>query len=344
MERTLTLTLLGYPEDSIGRMMTTDYIAVKMNWTIEQTLEHIRAYGHDSETINVIYIVDDNDVLIDDIRIKELLFAPKDYKISQITDHKFLAVSVYDPAEDVINIFNRSGRTVLPVVDEDGSMLGIVTVDDILRLAEEKSSEDLQKIGGMEALDEPYMDAPFLELMKKRAGWLIVLLIGEMFTTSAMTYFEVEIAQAVVLALFLPLIISSGGNAGSQSSTLIIRAMALNEISFNDWPRVMRRELMSGVFLGIVLGIIAFVRVAVWGTLFGTYGSHTELIGLTVFFAIGGVVLWGSLMGSMLPMLLRRLQIDPATASAPLVATLVDVVGIVIYFSIAMVILKGTLL
>lgn len=343
-ERHLTLKLLGYPEDEVGHYMTTDYLAIKMDWSVENVLEHIRKYGHDSETINVIFVIDNEGHLIDDVRIKDLLFVPKRNKVSSVADGKFVALSAHDNAEKAINVFKEHDRIALPVVDTHKKLVGIVTIDDILRLASEESTEDMQKVGGTEALEEPYMDTPFLELMKKRSRWLVILFLGELFTATAMTFFEVQIAKAVVLSLFLPLIISSGGNAGSQSSTLIIRAMALGEIRLKDWWIVMRREIYSGLFLGCVLGIIGFFRVTIWANAFNMYGEHWDLIALTIFLALIGVVLWGTLMGAMLPLILRRLGADPATSSAPLVATLVDVTGITIYFCIAIVVLKGTLL
>lgn len=343
-ERTLALVLLGYPEDRVGHMMTTDYLAVRLEWTVDKVLDHIRAYGHDSETINELYVVDDKDKLLDDIKIREFLFVPKNHTVLQLANFKYIALEAFSKAEDAVNVFKEYDRTALPVVDDRGMLVGVVTIDDILRYASEKTTENMQKVGGMQALDEPYMDTPFLELMKKRAGWLVVLFIGETFTASAMSYFEAEIAKAVVLALFIPLIVSSGGNAGSQSTTLIIRAMALGEVKLQDWWRVMKREICSGAFLGIVLGLIGFCRVALWASFTTIYGEHWFLIALTIFFSLTGIVLWGSLSGSMLPLILKRSGIDPATASAPLVATLVDVTGITIYFGIALYILQGTLL
>lgn len=343
-ERSLSITLLQYPEESVGRLMTTDYLTVRMNWTISQVLDHIQAYGHDSETIDVIYVVDEYNKLLDDIRLKEFLFVPKGSKVAEIADHKFTALPVEAKADGVINTFKEQDRVALPVINSAGTLLGIVTIDDILRLASEQTTENMQKVGGMEALDEPYMETPFFELMKKRAHWLVLLFIGEMFTATAMGYFQAEISKAVVLALFLPLIISSGGNAGSQSSTLIIRAMALGEIKLRDFWLIMKREILSGIFLGCILGLVGFARVTLWSSFSDIYGAHWFLIALTLCFALIGVVLWGSFIGSMLPLLLRRAGIDPATSSAPLVATVVDVVGIVIYFSIAMITLRGSLL
>lgn len=343
-ERTLTLTLLGYPQGSIGRLMTPDYIAVKMDWTIEAVLDHIQAYGHDSETINVIYVIDDESKLLDDIKLKDFLFIPRQSKVSSIADNQFIALSVYDGDEAAIDAFKQHNRIALPVIDENGILLGIVTIDDILRLANQEATEDMQKIGGMEALNEPYMQAPFLELMRKRASWLIILFLGEMLTATAMGYFEDEIAKAVVLALFLPLIISSGGNAGSQASTLVIRAMALGEVKVRDWWKIVKLEILSGIVLGTILGVIGFFRVTIWSLFSTIYGEHWLMIAVTIGFSLIGVVLWGTLCGALLPLILRRIGVDPATSSAPFVATIVDVTGLIIYFLIAMNILKGTLL
>ncbi len=343
-ERATTLKLLGYPEDSVGRIMTPDYIAVRLNWTVQQVLNYIRVNGHDSETIDVIYIVDDNGDLVDDVRIKEFLFASPEALVSQLSDGKFIALEVTDTQEDAINIFRKNNRVALPVVDKKGILLGIVTIDDILNLAKQEDTRDIQLYGGVEALDLPYMKTPFFELMRKRVGWLVILFIGEMLTATAMGYYQDEISRAVILTMFLPLIISSGGNSGSQASTLIIRALALGEVSFRDWWRVMRREILSGLFLGSVLGAVGFLRVVTWAQFSTLYGPHWFLIALTVFFSLIGIVLWGTLTGSMLPLILRRVGLDPATCSAPFVATLVDVTGIIIYFSIALIVLQGTLL
>ena len=343
-ERVLTLTLLGYPEGSVGRLMTPDYIAVKMDWTIEAVLDHIRAYGHDSETIDVIYVVDQEGKLLDDIKLKDFLFVPRNAQVQTIADNRFVALSVYDSDEVAIIAFKQHNRIALPVIDVTGILLGIVTIDDILRLSNQEATEDIQKIGGMEALDEPYMQAPFLELMRKRAGWLVILFIGEMLTASAMGYFEDEIAKAVVLALFLPLIISSGGNAGSQASTLVIRAMALGEVKLKDWWKIVKREVLSGIFLGAILGFIGFLRVTIWGMFSNMYGEHWMMIAITIGLSLIGVVLWGTLSGAIFPLILKRAGVDPATSSAPFVATVVDVTGVIIYFLIALTVLKGTLL
>jgi len=344
-ERNESLSLLGYKEDSVGRLMTPDYIAVKPDWSVSRILSHIRRYGKNSETIDVIYVIDKDGVLLDDIRIREILLANPEAIIGELTDKRCITLNANDPQEDAINIFRMNNRVALPVVDDNNILLGIVTVDDILWIANEEYTEDMHKIGGTEALDEPYLDIPILKLVKKRAGWLIVLFLGEMLTATAMQHFEIELQKAIILSLFIPLIMSSGGNSGSQASTLIIQAMALGEITVSEWWRVMRRELISGIMLGLILGSIGFVRIILWQNLnFYDYGAHWFLIALTIFFTLIGIVLWGSLIGSMMPIIMKRLKLDPATSSAPFVATMVDVTGIVIYFSVAVLVLKGVLL
>ncbi len=344
-ERKIALQLLGYPEDSVGRLMTPNYIQAKKNWTVAQTLQHIKKFGTKAETINVIYIVDKNDKLLDDIKIGNLLLADDDTKLEELCDNTFISLKSLMNQEEAIHVFEDYDRTALPVVSETGVLVGIVTVDDILDIVKERDTEDIQKFGGLEALDIPYRDTPLLTLFRKRAGWLIILFIGEMLTASAMGHFEDEIEKAVVLALFVPLIISSGGNSGSQAATLIIRAMALKEINLKDWWYVMRKEIFSGLLLGLTLGIIGFIRIMVWQNLhFYNYGEHWVLIGLTVSISLIGIVLWGTLSGAMIPFILRLFRLDPATSSAPFVATMVDVTGLIIYFSIASFILRGILL
>lgn len=343
-ERRIAQALLGYPEDSVGRLMTPDFIAIHDNWTVKEVLDHIREFGRDSETLNIIYVVDDRGKLIDDLRMREFLLRPLEAKVAEFRDRTFVALTVNQSQEEALNAFRKYDRAALPVIDSNGVVVGIVTADDMLDVAEEEATEDIQKFGGMEAVDEPYMRTPLLMMVRKRAGWLVVLFLGEMLTASAMSYYEGEIAKAVVLALFLPLIISSGGNSGSQASMLIIRAMALGEITLRDWFHVMRKEIISGLMLGAVLGIIGFARVAIWAQFSNIYGPHWPLVALTVGFSLVGVVLWGSLSGSMLPFILRRVGADPATSSAPFVATLVDVTGLIIYFSIALLIMRGAML
>jgi len=344
-ERKITLELLGYPENSVGRLMTPDYVYVYEHNTVKEVLETIRRYGKNTETIDVIYIINENGELIDDIRIKDIILASPDAIIDQIIDGHYISLKVNEDQELAYEAFKMNNRVALPVTDDQNILLGIVTIDDVLWVAHEEFSEDIQKIGGTEALDEPYLDIRILKLVKKRAGWLVLLFLGEMLTATAMQFFQKEIEAATVLALFIPLIMSSGGNSGSQASTLIIQAMALGELTIADWWRVMRRELISGLLLGVILGSIGFLRILIWQNLhIFDYGIYWKLVAVTIFFSLIGIVLWGSMMGSMLPIILKRLKLDPAASSAPFVATLVDVTGIVIYFSVAYFFLKGILL
>lgn len=343
-ERAIAQTLLNYPEDSVGRLMTPDFMAVRAAWTIEQTLDHIRTHGSDTETLNVIYVTDDGGRLIDDVRIREFLLRPLGTKVSDIHDSHFIALRATDDRERALALFRKYDRNTLPVVDSEEKLLGIVTVDDMLDVQEEETTEDIHKLGGMEALDEPYMEAPLLRMVRKRAVWLVVLFLGQMLTATVMGVFEGEIEKAAVLALFIPLIISSGGNSGSQAATLIIRAMALGEVTLADWWKVMRKEILSGLMLGGLLALIGFLPVMAFARASGHGGPPPPLVSLTVAASVIGVVLWGTLSGSMLPLILRRCGIDPATSSAPFVATLVDVTGLLIYFGAVSAILRGTLL
>jgi magnesium transporter len=343
-ERAIAVTLLGYPESSIGRLMTPDYVAVRESWTIQQVLDYVRTHGQDSETLNVLYIVDDAGTLIDDIRIREVLLADPARRVAELMDRRFIALKATDDQAAAVAVFRQNDRSALPVTDTTGALIGIVTIDDVLAVAEAEATADIQRIGGSEALDEPYMEIGFGRMVRKRAGWLTALFLGEMLTATAMGFFEHEIEKAVLLALFVPLIISSGGNSGSQASTLVIRALALGELTLRDWWKVMRRELGAGLALGTILAIVGFLRITVWSAFSDIYGKHWLLLAFTVAFALVGVVVWGTLIGSLLPLLLRRLGFDPATSSAPFVATLVDVTGLVIYFSVALVVLRGTLL
>jgi len=343
-ERAVAVRLLGYPEGSIGRLMTPHYVAVREDWTIAQVLDHVRLHGRDSETLNVIYVVDDTGRLIDDIRIREVLLTAPTNTVKSLMDRRWVALKATDDQETAVRVFREEDRTALPVTDSTGILIGIVTVDDVLDVAEAEATEDIQRLGGSEALDEPYMQIAFRRMIQKRAGWLTALFLGEMLTATAMGVFEKEIEKAVVLALFVPLIISSGGNSGSQASTLVIRALALGEVGLVDWWRVMRREIGAGLVLGGILGTVGFFRIAVWSAFSSIYGPHWLLVAATVALSLVGVVLWGTLTGSLLPFLLRRLGFDPAASSAPFVATLVDVTGLIIYFSVALIILRGTLL
>lgn len=343
-ERSVATQLLGYPEDSVGRLVTPDYVAVKPHWTVQEVLEHIRVFGRDSETLNFVYVVAKGGVLIDDIGLRDILLASPETLVSDLMDHQFASLSVNDDQETAVNVFRRLDRTALPVVDSGGVLVGILTVDDVLDIAEEEATEDIHKLGGSEALDEPYLTINLLRLIRKRSVWLILLFFGQMLTATAMGFFEDELARALVLAIFVPLIISSGGNTGSQAATLIIRAMTLGEVRLRDWWRVMRREALSGLIIGGMLGTLGFLRIGAAEWLTGAYGPSWLFLGLTIGFSLVGVVLWGTLSGSLLPFVLKRLGVDPATSSAPLVATLVDVTGLVIYFSVASVVLRGTLL
>lgn len=343
-ERMVTLSLLGYPEDSVGRLMTPDYVYVYEHNTVEEGFNIIRKYAKNTETIDVIYVINDNGELIDDLRIKEFILAAPDKKVEELIDHRVISLNVNDDQEHANQVFKMNNRVALPVVDDNNVLLGIITIDDILWVASEEFSEDMQKMGGTEALDEPYLEMPLFRLFRKRVGWMVVLFIGELLTASVMAYFEDEIAKAVILALFVPLIISSGGNSGSQASTLIIQAMAVGEIYVSDWWRIMRREIFSGLLIGSVLGLLGFLRVIIWQQFTHIYSEHYVFVGLTVGISLMGVVLWGTVTGSMLPLLLKRVGFDPAVSSAPFVATLVDVTGLIIYFSVAYMFLQGLLL
>ena len=343
-ERSVAVTLLGYPEGSIGRLLTPDYVRVRPDWTMAYVLDHIRRYGHDSETLSIVYVIGDRGRLIGEIPIRKILLLPPDARVAEVMDGRVVALKATDTQESAIPVFQREDRVALPVTDSDGTLIGIVTVDDVLDVAQSAATRTLQRFGGMEALDEPYLEMPLLSMVRRRASWLVVLFLGEMLTATAMGFFEREIQRAVVLALFVPLIISSGGNSGSQAATLVIRALALGEVTLRQWWRVMHREVWSGLALGGILGTIGFLRISIWSAFSDLYGPHWLLVAITVGVALVGIVLWGTLAGSMLPFVLRRFGFDPAASSAPFVATLVDVTGLVIYFSVAALILRGTLL
>lgn len=337
--------LLGYPKESVARLINTEFVTLKREMTIEEAMAHLRKFHEDSETANIIYVVDDEGKLIDDIPIRRLVLNEPGKTIEEIMDGFYVKLNLEDSKETAIDLFKQYDRAALPVTNDNNLLLGVITVDDVLDVEEEKSTKEMQRFGGLESLDYPYVKTPFFSLIRKRAGWLIILFLSEMLTATAMGYFDKEISRAVVLALFVPLIISSGGNSGSQAATLIIRAMALRELSFRDWWFVMRREILAGLTLGIILGSIGFLRIILWEQVhWYDYGTHWLLIAITIFFSLIGIVMWGTLSGSMIPMVLKKFKIDPATSSAPFVATLVDVTGLVIYFTIAAIILKGTLL
>jgi magnesium transporter len=343
-ERKVTLSLLGYPEESVGRLMTTDYIDVEPDWSVKQVLDYIRQYGKNSETIDVIYITDSKGVLLDDIRIRDFLLVDKEVTVEELMDNRFIALNAIEDQKETINIFQKNNRVALPVVDDKNILLGIVTIDDVLWVQEEEFTEDMQMIGGSEALTEPYLDVSLKELYKKRIIWLVILFFGELLTITAMSNFQNQIAKVVMLATFIPLIISSGGNSGSQAATLIIQAMALGEVHVADWWRIMRRELFSGLTLGLTLSLISIVVLSLWKLI----APHTFTVPyvpmmLVIACSLVGVVLWGTLMGSMLPLLMKKLGADPAASSTPFVATLVDVTGLLIYFGSAYIFLSHLL-
>lgn len=340
-----THDFLGYPSNSIARLINTDFSSITQKMTIGDAIAHLRLNHNDTEAINVIYVIDEKGALVDDIPIRKLILNDPQKTIESILDGFCVALNIRDVKEIAIDKFKEYDRDVLPVVNDNNILIGVLTADDVLDIAEQRDTEDIQKFGGLESLDFPYVKTPIFSLIKKRAGWLIVLFVSEMLTASAMGYFDEEISKAVVLALFIPLIISSGGNSGSQAATLIIRAMALKEITFNDWWFVMKRELLSGLVLGIMLGAIGLFRIILWQQFhWFDYTEHYLLVGLTIFLSLIGIVTWGTISGSMIPILLKKVGFDPATSSAPFVATLVDVTGLIIYFSIAAILLKGTLL
>lgn len=343
-ERKITLSLLGYPENSIGRLMTPDYVYVYATDTIEEVFATIRKYGKDSETINVIYVINDKGELIDDLRISDIILSAPHKKVSELMDDRVIALHPEDDQETASEIFKMNNRVALPVVSQSNKLLGIVTIDDILWVAGEEFSEDMQKMGGTAALEEPYLDVPLLKLYKKRIIWLLILFTGETFTIAAMSGFQKTLEHVLVLSTFIPLIISSGGNSGSQAATLIIQAMALGEITVQDWWRIARREIQSGLYMGVTLGIIGCSIVLGGHYFLNLFGDHYQQVSIAIGAALIGVVLWGTLMGSMLPLLLKKLGADPATSSTPFIATLVDVTGLLIYFGTAYLLLKDVLL
>ena len=339
--------LLSYPPQSAGGLMTTEYLGIPSSWTALDVRQHIARVGRAKETVYAVYIIDEATQRLARVTsLREVIIADSGTPVMEIGEgRKPVSVRPLTDREEVARLIARYNLLAIPVLDDDGRVLGIVTVDDVIDALISEQTEDVQKFGGMAAVEEPYLDAGFWQLVYKRAGWLCVLFLGEMLTTTAMGYFEHEISRAVVLALFIPLIISSGGNSGSQATSLVIRAMAVREVSLADWWRVAVREIPTGLTLGLILGVIGLARVELWQALgWYNYGPHHLLVGITVAASLVGVVLFGSFAGSMLPFLLRRIGFDPASASAPFVATLVDVTGLIIYFTVAYLVLRGTLL
>ncbi len=337
--------LLAYAEDQAGGLMSPRFARVRPDMTADEAISYLHKQARERvETIYYVYVLDAQQRLVGVVSFRQLFEAPGSMKVRDLMQTEVVTVSEQMDQEDVGLLFARHSLLAIPVVDADRHMKGVVTVDDIVDVVQEEATEDIQKIGGMEALDEPYLDIGLFRMIRKRAGWLSALFMSETLTATAMGYYEHEIARAVVLALFIPLIISSGGNSGSQASTLVVRAMALGEVRLRDWWRVMRREFAAGLALGSILGMIGLLRILLWPTRATLYGEHYVLVALTVACSLVGIVLWGTISGSMLPLIMRRLGFDPASASAPFVATLVDVTGLVIYFTVASVILYGTLL
>src|SRR6266545_1581900 len=339
--------LLAYAEDEAGGLMNPRYIRVRPDMTAAEALGYFRRQAQERsgrDTPAFAYVLDGEGKLLGQVALTGLVAADHATSVARLMQTDVITIPEVADQEEVAHLFAEHGLVAAPVVDAAGRMKGVVTADDVVAVVEEEATEDIQKLGGSAALDAPYLQTAFQRMVRKRAGWLSALFLGEMLTATAMAFFEQEIARAVVLALFVPLIISSGGNSGSQASTLVIRAMALGEVRLRDWWRVIRRELAAGVVLGTVLGTIGFLRITLWHAITGIYGEHYLLVALTVFGSLIGVVTFGTITGSLLPFILRRLGFDPASASAPFVATLVDVTGLVIYFSVASVILRGTLL
>lgn len=343
-ERKVATELLGYPKNSIGRRMTPRYVAIQQNWTVAEVFAELRRQEHKRDAMNQLYVTDSKGRLVDFVRLRCLVVMPLQTSVLEVLENQKIFLRVTDDQETAVAAFRKYDVTMLPVVDSNDVLVGVVTVDDVMDVAEKEATEDIQKLGGLKALDAPYLKTGIFEMIRKRAPWLVILFFSEMLTTTAMGYYSDEIAKAVVLALFVPLIMSSGGNSGSQATSLIIRAMAVGEVALRDWWRVMRREIISGFLLGAILGGIGFLRVSLWHEFFGSYGEQWLLVASTVLCSLVGVVLWGTLSGAMLPFILKRFRLDPATASAPFVATLVDVTGLLIYFNVAFFIMRGKLL
>ncbi len=345
-ELSVAKQLLGYPEESIGRRMTPEYLSIREEWNVNQVLDHVRRYGVHSETLDVLYVTDKSNRLLNAIRVRDILLAPPDTLVADLLGNEIASLTATDDQETAVQVFRKYDVVALPVTDTSGILLGIITVDDVLDVAEEEATEDIQKLAGMEAFDEPYMRITYGQMLRKRAPWLVLLFIAEMGATSAMARYDHEINEVAALAFFVPLIMSCGGNSGSQAGTLVIRAMALNEIKLSDWWHVLRREVFTSLTFGVMLGIIGFVMIVAWNLLTNNqrFGEHGTLLAATLGLSVLGVVMWGTLVGGMLPFMLKRLHLDPATSSAPFVATLIDVTGLLIFFNVALLLLTGVLL
>lgn len=344
-QRRETQAILGYPPKSVGRLMTPDYVRIRPEWTIARALDHIRRHGRDAETINMVYVIDDAGALIDDVRLRQLLLAEPDQTVESIMTRSFVALRADQAQEEAVRTMAKYDRSALPVVDSRGVLVGIVTHDDVADVAEQEATEDIQKLGAVQAFDEPYSQVSAREMFRKRSVWLCVLFLGQLLTATVIESFEGRLAPAVFLLALMPLIISSGGNSGSQAASLLIRALALGEVTAADWWRVTRKELAVGLLLGCTLGALGAGRILFWHHAgWYDYGPHHNLVALTVGVTLVALVTWATLMGSLLPLLLRRLGLDPATSSTPFIATLMDVSGLLIYFTIAVLVLTGTVL
>lgn len=333
--------LLKYDENTAGGLMRKEFVRVHLHSKALECVREIREQAHDLEEVFAIYVVDDDEKLIGLLPLKKLIVSPVRSIVADIYDPKIISVKANTPAESVANIMDKYNLVAVPVVNAIGQLVGVITIDDVVDFRREEDTEDVQKMAGVEAFDEPYMSLSIVEILKKRTGWLVILFLGETLTASAMGFFENEIAKMVILALFVPLIISSGGNTGSQASTLVIRAMALGEITVRSWWTIIKREIKVGLVLGLILGIIGFLRVFIWSNFTTIYGPHSMEIAFVVGFSLVAVVLWGNIVGSLFPLILKRFGFDPAVASAPFVATLVDVTGLIIYFSFSIIFLRG---
>ncbi len=336
--------LLNYDENTAGGLMGKEFVRVHVNSKAIECVREIREQSSGLEEVYAIYVVDDDEKLVGLLPLKKLIVSPIRSTVADIYDSKVISVKANRPSEEVADVMDKYNLVAIPVVDLLDRLVGVITIDDVVDVRREEETEDVQKMGAMEALEEPYMSTPFLQMIKKRVGWLVILFLGETLTISAMSSLEGQIAKAVILASFIPLIISSGGNSGSQAATLIIRALALGEITARDWWEIVKKEFYTGLMIGLILGLIGFTGVATWTYFFSNYAANWQLIALTVSFSLVGVVMWGTLMGSLLPLILKRLGLDPAVSSAPFISTLVDVTGLIIYFNFAILLLKGVLL
>ncbi len=345
--RKVTQAILGYAPRTVGRLMTPDFVTVREEWTVQQALDHIRRIGRDAETVNVVYVVDERGVLIDDVRLRQLLFADPAAKIGDVMNRQFITLKADMPQSEAVQLMQRYDRIALPVTDSRGALIGIVTFDDVADVAEEEATESMQKLGGVAALETPYIDTPHVEMFKKRGVWLAALFIGQTITIIVLGGFQAQLDKAAVLVMFLPLVISCGGNSGSQAATLVTRALGLGEIAPGDWWRIVRREFISASMLGVTLAFLGWLCVEFF-TFIGharvEQPRHAQYLAISVAGSIFAVVMWGVLLGSLLPLALKRLRVDPATASSPMVATLMDASGTLIYLGMAILILTGSLL